>query len=202
MPIKTGIPYLVLVKLSEELRARGANMIELYDGKLLVGKAEVVSDNEFTPVIAWGGSQEYEIQGFIKGHPIAVRVLAYDGSLLASAIKGKFGEGPYAEVEVDVNDVTLNLQSAPLPTEFSVTSIYPNPFNSELQVTIGCPRESEIQVDIYDILGRCVATIHHDYLPAGYHCLTWQAEAPSGIYLLRVISSTGWTDVRKVVLLQ
>ena len=89
-----------------------------------------------------------------------------------------------------------------IPKNWEITSVYPNPFNSILQVTIGCPQESEVWVDIFDILGRRITSLHRDFLPAGYHRLTWQAEAPSGIYLLRVISSSGWMDVRKVTLLK
>lgn len=83
--------------------------------------------------------------------------------------------------------------------EFSLASLYPCPFNSILQITIGCPQESEVGVDIYNLLGRKVTSIHRDFLPAGYHHLSWQANEPSGVYLLRVISSSGWIDARIVV---
>ena len=126
-PQKIGIPYLVLITLSDTLLARGASIIELFDNELLIGKAEVASDNEFTPVIAWGGYEEYKIAGFTKGHPIMVHVLASDGSLLAAKIDGKFGEGAFAEIN-------LNKSSSAAPTEFVVGAVYPNPCNPIITV--------------------------------------------------------------------
>ena len=46
-------------------------------------------------------------------------------------------------------------------------------------------RPAEIQIDVYDLLGRRVASLARGPWPAGAHEVQWNGEAPAGIYVLR-----------------
>ena len=62
---------------------------------------------------------------------------------------GPWGESyPYAPV--------LSHQTKPLPTEFSLLPLYPNPFNSILVIPFTIPVQKEVIITIYNILGQKV----------------------------------------------
>jgi len=73
-----------------------------------------------------------------------------------------------------------------LPTEFSISANYPNPFNSETVLKYGLPEGSMVKLAIYDLLGREIAVLAEGYQTTGYHRAVWQAgDMPSGIYFYR-----------------
>jgi hypothetical protein len=94
------------------------------------------------------------------------------------------------------NDATLS--SSPeqndtvIPSIFSVSDNYPNPFNPRTEFTVSIPERSHVVVNIYDILGRQVALLAEGDYTAGRYRMEWtgktdvNAVAPSGVYLLIV----------------
>ena len=92
-------------------------------------------------------------------------------------------------------------QNAP-PMEFEILQAYPNPFNGEVSVIYGLPKEGEVSVRIFDTNGREMAVLFEGLLAAGYHRQTWSAkDFPSGTYLCR-IKSTGQEKVVKLNLVK
>jgi Leucine-rich repeat (LRR) protein len=76
-----------------------------------------------------------------------------------------------------------------VPLEFKVENNFPNPFNPETTIPLQLPKEDEISVTIYNILGEKITTLHQGKLPAGRHLFTWRAgNIPSGIYFYRISS--------------
>ena len=79
-----------------------------------------------------------------------------------------------------------------IPSVFSVSDNYPNPFNPRTQFTVSLPKMSHIVVTIYDISGRQVALLAEGDYNAGQYRMEWDgmmgmnAAAPSGVYLLVV----------------
>ena len=95
--------------------------------------------------------------------------------------------------------------SHPLPTGVSgsgggaalgLRAIAPNPFKSSTAISYALPREGEVRMEVFDVLGRAVRTlVHGERQVAGTHRLTWDghddAGRPlgSGLYYLRLRSS-------------
>jgi Peptidase family C25/Secretion system C-terminal sorting domain/Propeptide_C25 len=100
----------------------------------------------------------------------------------------------WGDVSVDENDG--------LPSEFAIKSVYPNPFNPTVNVEIAVPMRSVVKAEVYDMLGRRVATLVQDQLSPGYHRLSWTAEGASGIYFLRVQAQNNWSEVRKMIFMK
>ena len=79
-----------------------------------------------------------------------------------------------------------------IPSIFSVSENYPNPFNPRTEFTISIPERSHVVVNIYNILGRKVASLAEGEYTAGRYRMEWagktdvNAVAPSGVYLLVV----------------
>ncbi len=90
-----------------------------------------------------------------------------------------------------------------LPTEFSVSAAYPNPFNPTTQFTVALPQSANMEIAVYDILGRQVEILTSGILQtAGYHSFTWNADQlASGMYFITVNAGPDHA-VRKVLLLK
>jgi hypothetical protein len=83
-------------------------------------------------------------------------------------------------------------------SRFGIRSIYPNPFNPETSITLIIPETGVVRAQVFDILGREVATLLNGKISTGEHRLTWRAAGASGLYLLRVSNERGEVDVRKL----
>ncbi|GIW56718.1 MAG: hypothetical protein KatS3mg082_3122 [Nitrospiraceae bacterium] len=89
-----------------------------------------------------------------------------------------------------------------LPDGFILSAVYPNPFRGTAALSLEVPRPVEARVQVYDLLGREVATLADGYLTPGSHTFRWDgAQAPAGLYFIRVETDT-FTATRKVNLLR
>ena len=111
----------------------------------------------------------------------------YEGTLMFTTNVGEFILPVHLVITVlGVDD------NAVIPSVFSVSENYPNPFNPRTQFTVSLPKMSHVVVTIYDILGRQVALLAEGDYNAGRYRMEWDgmmdmnAAAPSGVYLLVV----------------
>ena len=66
----------------------------------------------------------------------------------------------------------------------------PNPFNGSTRIEYVLDDLTEVQLDVFDAVGRRVATLVEDFVPAGTHDVVFDGTGlPSGVYLYRL--STG-----------
>ncbi len=87
-----------------------------------------------------------------------------------------------------------------IPTEFELSSNYPNPFNPTTTIQFGLPREAKVKLTVYNINGQEIATLVNDVRVAGTHKVQWDASnLPSGMYLYRL--ETGSTVLNKKMML-
>ncbi len=94
--------------------------------------------------------------------------------------------------KVSVEKITSNI-----PTEFYVEQNYPNPFNPSTQIRFGITVASNVDLKIYDVLGREVATlINKEFMNAGVYNVKFNAiDLASGIYIYKL--TTGNHSVSK-----
>ncbi len=79
---------------------------------------------------------------------------------------------------------------------------YPNPFNATTTLSFDLPGAAQVNLRIYDILGREAATLVSDARPAGHHSVVWNATTfPSGPYFAR-LESDAFTQTRKLLLVK
>jgi hypothetical protein len=79
-----------------------------------------------------------------------------------------------------------------LPTSPLVIRSRPNPFNGSTAITLELRRAGRLRVQVHDLLGRRVATLHRGPVGAGRLLLSWRPEGvAAGRYLLRAEHSQG-----------
>ena len=78
---------------------------------------------------------------------------------------------------------------ANLPEEFSITNIYPNPFNPVTTINYGMQKNAAVKILIYNIVGEEIASLVNTYQTAGHHSVIWNADMHSGgMYLVKMIA--------------
>ncbi|MEM6784054.1 MAG: PA domain-containing protein [Bacteroidota bacterium] len=74
-----------------------------------------------------------------------------------------------------------------VPPTHRLASIYPNPVATTAQVGFTLPTAEEAAVEVFDLLGRRVATLTEGLRAAGEHSVTLDAAGlPSGVYVVRL----------------
>ncbi|MGB2866834.1 MAG: T9SS type A sorting domain-containing protein [Bacteroidota bacterium] len=91
--------------------------------------------------------------------------------------------------------------SAP-PAEYSLNQNYPNPFNPATTIMYTVPKVSNVRLELFDMLGRKVATLVNEMKqPGEYHVAFDASRLPSGIYIYR-LSAPEQTISKKMTLLK
>jgi len=103
--------------------------------------------------------------------------------------------------------VQEELNSA-LPKEFVLGKNYPNPFNPSTTIPIAIPVQSEVKLNVYNILGEEVKTLHDGALEAGRYWFDWDgknqagSQVASGVYIYRLSTSRGVHLTAKMILMK
>jgi hypothetical protein len=72
---------------------------------------------------------------------------------------------------------------AGLPTEFALNQNYPNPFNPTTTINFALPKDVQVKLTVFDILGREVVTLVDEKMEAGLHNVSFDAARyASGVY--------------------
>jgi gluconolactonase len=75
----------------------------------------------------------------------------------------------------------------------------PNPFNPTTTISFSLPSRSFVSLKVFDVLGREVATIVSEELPAGSFTRQWSAgQSANGVYYYRV-NADRFTETKKMV---
>ena len=121
----------------------------------------------------------------------------YDYYYKIAAVDNQDNMSDYSEeLAVILTDIEGGF-GAEMPTITAIKGNYPNPFNSQTTIiytvaNLG-PIPAQIDIDIYDILGRKVRLLVDDRKEVGTHRITWDGkddsgiDLPSGVYFARII---------------
>ena len=89
-----------------------------------------------------------------------------------------------------------------LPGNFKLNQNYPNPFNPVTKISYRIPKESQVTLKVYNLLGSEVATLVNKKQGQGVYNVTIDASKwSSGVYFYR-IEAGGFTAVRKMVFMR
>lgn len=100
---------------------------------------------------------------------------------MSEIMKNKFGGGKKSAKQM-------------IPTEYSLSQNYPNPFNpvTKIKYSIPCAGAQcivPVQIKVYDILGREIATLVNEEKPAGHYEVELDAsKLSSGCYFYQIVT--------------
>lgn len=82
----------------------------------------------------------------------------------------------------------------------SIFPNYPNPFSSATTITVDVDRSSDLILEVYDAIGRRVATIADGQYAPGRYSFEWTAsDVNAGLYVARLSTNVGSSSIRMIV---
>ena len=85
------------------------------------------------------------------------------------------------------------------PATLALEAPYPNPFRTDATVALVLDRAATVAVEVFDVLGRRVATLHDGSLAAERHTFTLHGDGfPPGVYVVRA-HGDGISATRSIV---
>ncbi|MEL0010394.1 MAG: T9SS type A sorting domain-containing protein, partial [Bacteroidota bacterium] len=95
------------------------------------------------------------------------------------------------EAEIRVNEAPkVSLEPIYIeakPTEFALSQNYPNPFNPSTQIEFSIPEASQVQLEVFNMLGQKVQTLKNERMAAGYYSVVFEAGGlSSGVYFYQL----------------
>ncbi len=89
-----------------------------------------------------------------------------------------------------------------MPTEFKLGQNYPNPFNPTTTISYSLPKQTHVQIAIYNMTGQVMEMLVDQVMNTGVHTVHWDAASvPSGIYFYS-IRTPEFNQVRKCMLMK
>lgn len=92
------------------------------------------------------------------------------------------------------------------PATLQLSPSFPNPVRSTARIAFVLPSREQVSLKLYDVMGRQVATLVDDSLPAGPHTVEWNGllaggrSAAAGTYYYRLATPEGALSRRLVLL--
>lgn len=183
-----GIILLVMGSIISQAQAQPANLV-LQDTTITTA-ATFAASNSITAgpnfTIADSGDVTFHTNGHIYLRPGIV--IVQGGRFRSTRDSALVGVRP---------------QTTPtVPIEFALRQNFPNPFNPTTTFTFDLPGSSHVVLMVYDILGREVARVVNETLPAGRYARTFNASGlASGIYIYRLTAGE-YSDTKRMLLLK
>lgn len=110
-------------------------------------------------------------------------------------------------LEIGNLSAASNTGENPLPNDFALEQNYPNPFNPTTTISFTLPASGKVKLEVYNILGKLVATPYDGIAGAGTTSVVWDGRdgrgesVSSGVYFYRLTTDT-FTDTKKMMLLK
>ena len=198
----TGLHSAIVVNnaLIDGIPLEEGDEIAVFDGDLCVGA--VVFQGSFP--VSCPGTLEFvppigdRLPGAKNGNPIQYKIWQESTEKELNATATTITGGRFGDVltvvyllESTGTDVEDDPKSG-MPADFGLDQNYPNPFNPETTIRYRIPVDQEVQLLVFDHLGRLVRTLFHGPSSAGIHSIVWDGRndrgrlVNSGLYLIRI----------------
>jgi aminopeptidase N len=92
----------------------------------------------------------------------------------------------------------------PVPTDYALYQNYPNPFNPATVITYQLPNSSNVQLKVYDVLGREITMLVNEYKSAGKYTIPFSTAnlgLASGVYYY-TLQTDNFIQTKKMIFLK
>ncbi len=109
----------------------------------------------------------------------------------------------YSDIYIRSGTNSVDNNENHIPMEIYLYPNFPNPFNPTTSIRFDINRVTDVEIKIYDVLGREVTTLTNEKKFAGTYTVRWDAtNYPSGIYFYQMRTKTGYCEVNKMILIK
>ncbi len=99
------------------------------------------------------------------------------------------------------NNALVAVQS--LPEEFALEGNAPNPFSRQTTIHFALPEAVQVELVVFDMMGRKVATLVDEPVDSGFHEVPFEAQGlPSGVYLYRFRAGDAFAETGRMVVVR
>lgn len=96
----------------------------------------------------------------------------------------------------------VGIENSELPTEYSVSNNYPNPFNPKTRFIFTKPEEGIVRIEVFNSLGQKVLTTFEKYFAKGANYIDLELNGLSnGIYIANIKLNDKYSVTKKLVLM-
>jgi hypothetical protein len=89
-----------------------------------------------------------------------------------------------------------------IPVKYDLSQNYPNPFNPVTTIRYEIPKESRVEITIFNILGQRITTLVDEIQRPGFYDAKWNANnCSSGIYFYSIVTDE-FCKTKKMILLK
>ena len=171
------------------------DLIIAYNGDVVVGAR--YWDGAIIDVPAMGADAGEKFAGYAQsGDDISFKVLSQATNTLIDM--DVTGNSQWNNLGMNL----IKLTNSVIPDEVQFSSAYPNPFNPVTMVAFSLPETMEVEVVVYDMLGRSVASLASGAFDRGNHQVSWDAsQSAAGIYFVSMTVG-GETHIQKLMLIK
>jgi photosystem II stability/assembly factor-like uncharacterized protein len=96
----------------------------------------------------------------------------------------------------------VEIETGQIPVKFALEQNYPNPFNPTTTIEFSVPEEGNVNLTLFNTLGKKVITLVDEYKVPGNYKINFKAEGlSSGIYFYK-LQSGNFSSIKKMVLMK
>ena len=98
--------------------------------------------------------------------------------------------------------VGITQNSNEVPEAYTLHQNYPNPFNPSTNIKFDIPKDSDVKIAVYDMLGKEVKILVEEHKQAGSYELNFDAsKLSSGMYFYKLTAGS-FTGIKKMILIK
>ncbi|MCA0446585.1 MAG: T9SS type A sorting domain-containing protein [Bacteroidetes bacterium] len=158
-------------------------------GKTVIAKWKTISETDnagFYVETEGKMDRGWKTEGFVAGAGTSTETHAYQFE-----IKNKTGgfKVRLRQVDADGNESYSGVLVAEgeVPSEFSISDAYPNPFNPTTSLMVYMPARGILNIQVIDLLGRKIQQIKTSELEPGEHSVNVDfSGSSSGVYFIKI----------------
>jgi len=198
----TGIPNLyfgIALMTNQNINFKALSIMDIIDGFTKQEKWESLSSGIYNDSLGPGGNGFTISAGpftISSNQSVIVGFAIIKGNSLTDLInKANTARNKYSSVSV-------NTISELIPNKFNLSQNYPNPFNPETTIKFAIPENEFVKINVYDVLGREIASLVNEKLKAGTYEVNFNgSNLPSGAYFYRMTTDK-FNDIRRMMLIK
>ena len=222
--LTSGCPYSPNEVMQDSLKARLRDSINIFCQPSNPSRSYVCTDT--SNITIFGASRQARHYGYFglesTGGRNYVKGIGID-TVITYSLEGGGGSSCRRQMELlgcVINGVVygdtsmlvgIEMVSTEIPVDYALSQNYPNPFNPSTVIRFQVASNKFVKLEIYDVLGREVATLVDQQMQPGSYSVDWDASSyPSGVYFYkleinpsdRLERSDGYTQTKKMLLIK